>query len=145
MDKNTRHWIAHNSPMKKKHPTNISVVAWVHSHVQGVRCFFTGTDVHTQFTWTKIYPDILGLVFELDGFGNMQSYDYFGLTRQGKRILEKCRNPGNQCGNCGKKSNYTSFMHLIKPIMGPLDIYDFTSETPAMHDVPMETDDLSQR
>ena len=142
MDKNTRHWIAHNSPMKKKHPTNISVVAWVHSHVQGVRCFFTGTDVHTQFTWTKFYPDILGLVVELDRDGVMKSYDYFGLTRQGKRNVEKCRNPGNECGNCSKNSNYSSCVHLINEFKGPLEIHDFTLAEP---DVPMEIEGPSKR
>ena len=39
---------------------------WIHSHVQSVKCNFSSVDVHTQFSYSKIYPNILGLVLEID-------------------------------------------------------------------------------
>ena len=121
--------------MKAKYPSNLSIVAWVHSQVQGMKCLFSSLDVHTQFKWSKINPDFLGLVFELDPDGSMLSYDFFGLTRQGNVNLNKCKLPHNQCDKCGKKSNYTSLMHLVNLFDGPLYDHDFTS------DITIETED----
>ena len=126
MVKETRTWILNNSPMKEKYGSKLSVVAWVHSHVQDLRCSFSATDVHTQFTWSKSYPDMLGFVFELDHEGLLKKYDMYGLTKQGNQNVKKCIFPGNQCDKCDKNSNYTSFMHLVNWFDGSLEVYDYS-------------------
>ena len=145
MDLDTCHWITHDSPMKSKYDSNLSIVGWVHSHVLGWKCNFSSIDVHTQFTVSKTYPDIFGMVLELDrNDGTLKSYDYFGLTRQGNANLEKCKNLGSECGKCNKKSYYTSLMHLVNDKFEgpePLKIHDFTTETC----FPMEIEDQPQR
>lgn len=143
MDKDTGAWILNNSPMKEKYGSKLSIVAWVHSHVLGVPCSFSTTDVHSQFTWSKIYPDILGLVFELDREGFLTKYDLFGLTRQGNLNVKKCILPWNQCGKCGKESYYSSFMHFVNWFEGPLEVHDYMQHAQAW--IPMVIEDQSPR
>ena len=126
MVKNTSAWILNDSPMKEKYGSKLSVVAWVHSHVQGLQCSFSATDVHTQFTWSKSYPDILGLVFELDQEGFLKNYDMFGLTKPGNQNVKKCILPGNQCNKCDENSNYASFKHFVNWFDGSLEVHDYS-------------------
>ena len=126
MVKNTSAWILNDSPMKEKYGSKLSVVAWAHSHVQGLQCSFSATDVHTQFTWSKSYPDILGLVFELDQEGFLKNYDMFGLTKPGNQNVKKCILPGNQCDKCDENSNYASFKHFVNWFDGSLEVHDYS-------------------
>ena len=126
MVKNTSAWILNDSPMKEKYGSKLSVVAWVHSHVQGLQCSFSATDVHTQFTWSKSYPDILGLVFELDQEGFLKNYDMFRLTKPGNKNIKKCILPGNQCDKCDENSNYASFKHFVNWFDGSLEVHDYS-------------------
>ena len=114
--------------MKLNYSSDLSIVAWVHSHVQGVKCFLSSLDLHTQFKWSKINPDFIGIVFELDQNGSMISYDFFGLTRQGNANLKKCKSSDRQCDKCSKKSNYTSLLHFVNQFDGPLYDHDFRSD-----------------
>ena len=126
IDKDTCAWISLNSPMSKKYGSKISIAAWIHSHVQGVECCFSSVDVHTQFTLSKTFNDILGLVFELDKDGDPKKHDFYGLTRRGFTKVNECRKPGlNFHDECTEKSYYTSQKHLIDPIDGPLEVHDF--------------------
>ena len=112
--------------MKKKYGSKLSIAAWVHSHVEGVECCFSSVDLHTQFTWSQVFPDILGLVFEIDQDGLPAEYDFYGLTTQGITELRKCRKPGSDGHvECDKKSYYTSKLHLIDPIDIHLEVHDF--------------------
>ena len=126
IDNDTCAWISMNSPMKKKYGSKLSIAAWVHSHVEGVECCFSSVDLHTQFTWSQVFPDILGLVFEIDQDGLPAEYDFYGLTTQGITELRKCRKPGSDGHvECDKKSYYTSKLHLIDPIDIHLEVHDF--------------------
>ena len=87
---------------------------------------FSSVDLHTQFTWSQVFPDILGLVFEIDQDGLPAEYDFYGLTTQGITELRKCRKPGSDGHvECDKKSYYTSKLHLIDPIDIHLEVHDF--------------------
>ena len=112
--------------MKKKYGSKLSIAAWVHSHVEGVECCFSSVDLHTQFTWSQVFPDILGLVFEIDQDGLPAEYDFYGLTTQGVTKLRECRKPGSDGHvECDKKSYYTSKLQLIDPIDIHLEVHDF--------------------
>ena len=126
IDNDTCAWISMNSPMKKKYGSKLSIAAWVHSHVEGVECCFSSVDLHTQFTWSQVFPDILGLVFEIDQDGLPAEYDFYGLTTQGITKLRECRKPGSDGHvECDKKSYYTSKLQLIDPIDIHLEVHDF--------------------
>ena len=126
IDNDTCAWIVNNSPMKKKYGSKLSIVAWVHSHVEKVECCFSSIDLHTQLTLSQIFPDILGLVFELDGDGDPIKHDFYGLTRHGVTNLRKCKEAsGAFHDECGKSSYYTSKMHLIDLFDGPIEVHDF--------------------
>ena len=126
IDNDTCAWISMNSPMKRKYGSKLSIAAWVHSHVEGVECCFSSVDLHTQFTWSQVFPDILGLVFEIDQDGLPAEYDFYGLTTQGVTKLRECRKPGSDGHvECDKKSYYTSKLQLIDPIDIHLEVHDF--------------------
>ena len=72
---------------RKKEPI---LMAWIHSHVRSVACNFSSVDLHTQLSYSKIYDDILGLVVEIKENGQLGQHDFFEMSRQGKRLVEKC-------------------------------------------------------
>ena len=113
-------WITLHPSMHGKH-----IASWVHSHVEGVECCFSSVDLHTQFSYTRIYPDLLGLVFEINPNGNLKKYDYYGFTPEGNSKLRNCKLPGTQFHDeCWQKSYYTSKKHLVTFFDGPLKVYD---------------------
>ena len=65
-------------------------MAWIHSHVRSVACNFSSVDLHTQLSYSKIYNDILGLVVEIKENGQLGQHDFFEMSRQGQRLVEKC-------------------------------------------------------
>ena len=65
------------------------LVAWIHTHVSNVKCGFSSIDSHTQYTYSKIHDEVLGLVIEVNN-NKIGQYDFFEITRQGKRFLEMC-------------------------------------------------------
>ena len=73
-----------------------------------------------------MFPDILGVVFELAKNGVIEEVDFYGLTTHGITNLRKCRKPGGDFHDeCDKKSYYTSKMHLVEEIDDPLEVHDF--------------------
>ena len=81
---NTISWAFHN--FRGENNRKQVVLAWIHSHVQSVKCNFSSVDVHTQHTFAKIHDGILGLVIELKENGNLGQYDFFEMSLQGKRL-----------------------------------------------------------
>ena len=66
------------------------LIAWIHSHVGSVECNFSSVDLHTQLSHSKIYDGILGLVLEILENGQLGRYDFFELSRSGKRHVQNC-------------------------------------------------------
>ena len=89
------------------------LIAWIHSHVGSVECNFSSVDLHTQFCHSKIYDGILGLVLEIQEDGQYGQYDFFELSRIGKRRVESCSkradcNSRVQHQSCNNRTYYQS-------------------------------------
>ena len=126
IDNDTCAWIYFNSPMKKKYGSKLSIVSWVHSHVEDVKCCFSSVDMHTQFTLNKMYPDILGLVCQIGKDNSLEDYDFYGLTRKGYHGLSRCKKSGTKFHEgCYKESFYASQKHMITFFDGLLEVHDY--------------------
>ena len=134
-DKDTISWISNHSTMQGTH-----IACWVHSHVEGAECGFSSIDLHTQFAYSRLYPDLLGLVYEIDTNGILKKSDFYGLTRQGNLKLRDCKQAGTVFHDeCWKKSFYTSKKHLISFFDGQLNVYDCISESTAERELNIST------
>ena len=51
---NTQWWIANSSGLDGDQV----IIAWIHSHVQGMQCCFSSIDVHSQHAMQIMYPDL---------------------------------------------------------------------------------------
>ena len=126
IDNDTCAWIYFNSPMKKKYGSKLSIASWVHSHVEDVKCCFSSVDMHTQFTLNKMYPDILGLVFQIGKDSSLENYDFYGLTKKGHHGLSQCKKSGTKFHEgCFKESFYASQKDMITFFDGLLEVHDF--------------------
>ena len=103
-----------NNLIEEKFQSKLTVVAWINSHVGEIK--INSIDLHTQKTWSSIFPDILGLVIQFnEDRSKIGTFDYYSLTRQGSRKLNQCKKPENQVHDeCNKKSYYKSCMDYIK-------------------------------
>ena len=120
-----------NTLIEEKFQSKLSVVAWITtSHVGKIE--INSIDLHTQKTWSTIFPDILGLVVQLnEDRSKIGTFDYYALTRQGSRKLNQCKKPENQIHNeCNKKSFYKSCMDYVKFTDGPLEVIHDIFEIP---------------
>ena len=89
------------------------LIAWIHTHVENVKCGFSSIDNHTQHTYSKLHDGVLGLVIEVLENNKTGEYDFFEITRQGKRFLEKCSrqkdcNTMEQHESCNNTNFYKS-------------------------------------
>ena len=86
-------WVSTNRPKAKSfliHPSH-----WIHSHVRGSECGFSSIDNHTQHSFSKLHKGVLGLVIEIKKNGQRGLYDFFELTKIGKKTIELCSRQKN--------------------------------------------------
>ena len=99
------------------------IVAWVHSHVGKNKYCHHCIDIHTHHSWSKIYPDILGLVLQMDKEGSMKKNEFIGLTKNGKLKLEKCDVDGSRHHiDCDRELIYVSYKKYVQFTDGPLEV-----------------------
>ena len=110
-------------------------MAWIHSHVRSVPCNFSSVDLHTQLSYSKIYDGILGLVVEIKENGKLGQHDFFEMSRQGKRLVEKCskkkdcdsRKQHQSCNNPGFYQSAKNKVMFSEELS--LDVRNFISTT----------------
>ena len=127
-------------------------MAWIHSHVGSVACNFSSVDLHTQLSYSKIYDDILGLVVEIQENGQLGQHDFFEMSRQGKRLVEKCskkkdcdsRKQHQSCNNPGfyqsakNKVIFSEELSLdVKNFMSTIERYEEPDIDQTGEQVPM--------
>ena len=108
--------------MNEKIESKLTIVAWVHSHNgRNVNeCRFSDNDIHTQYAWSNIYPEIIGLVIHIGDDKSVMSYDFHALTSQGYKNVKECHELNSNC-HCwwlfrdkGRKSNTMSCLEYVK-------------------------------
>ena len=107
-------WMSLNTLIQDKFESKLSIIAWVHSKVEGDE--ITSFDLHNQMTWSSMFPDILGLVIHFNEDGTkIGTFDFYALTMKGKRILSKCEKSENQLHDeCSNKALYKSCMDHVR-------------------------------
>ena len=108
---------------------------WLHTHVRGSLCGFSSVDVHTQYAYRLIAPQVLGGVIQLEHDGSCQNYDFFELTSAGNKAVGKCGKTMNlssiQHESCASEDFYASVQHRIVISDDILvNVHDFRSEEP---------------
>ena len=94
------------------------LIAWIHSHVGLVECNFSSVDLHAQLSYSKIYDGILGLVLKIEENGQLGQYDFFELSRSGKRHVQNCSKKVDcssrvQHSSCNNSTYYQSAMTKV--------------------------------
>ena len=86
-------------------PQNSKVVGWIHSHVNGSKCFFSGLDVHTQFRLQSMDEHFFGIVFQIHTDGFNWKLECYKLTELGMTTVANCSMIG-QHKSCQRKTFY---------------------------------------
>ena len=50
------------------------IIGWIHSHVRGEKCFFSGLDNHTQYSSQKSNSNFLGVVMQINKIGGYEDH-----------------------------------------------------------------------
>ena len=139
INENTPEWAVLISFMKEKYK-NITIVAWIHSHVgrNPYECRFSSADIHTQKTWSVEFPEILGLVVHVGDDESIMKYDFYGITSQGYENMSHCQKSSLYCGQCNwpqyrdpyKRLNYKSLLEFVKFTEGPLEVLEIEVDDP---------------
>ena len=96
------------------------IIGWVHSHVRGIKCFFSSLDVHNQYLSQRLDSNHLGLVVQIHPDGTLVDHDYYQLTSLGMTTVTNCLNGSTdnskQHPSCGGDNLYMSQRHLVVSI-----------------------------
>ena len=110
-------WIEENAQSFVKNPSEATMFAWIHTHVNGNKCFLSSIDLHTQFVYEKYFPHILAIVIEL---GQLIKKDikFYQLSRRGTRRINQCNKTVNTPSifHEGCANNETFFNNLTEEI-----------------------------
>ena len=128
----TAQWIFNKSSTYLENG-NVTIIGWVHSHVQAVHTGFSSIDVHTQWLFAKEYKNCFGLVIEYGKSGFWLDHDFFTLTEIGINAVGNCTKsyPGLSKTHhiaCNNRSNYTSIKTKIAILANiPCKVSNFTT------------------
>ena len=107
-------WIIEQSPCYQLQGNKSTIFAWVHSHVNGSKCFLSSIDMHTQFVLQNNFPHILAIVVEIAPKGKVKN-EYYQITEKGKQRIASCNNEKKQSPNNFHKScSYPRFFRSLK-------------------------------
>ena len=119
--------------MITKFENDEKIIGWVHSHVRGIRCFFSSLDVHNQYLSQRLDSNHLGLVVQIHPDKSLVDHDYYQLTSLGMTTVTNCLNGSLHQGwdidnskqhhSCCGENLYMSQKHLVDPLADlPLEI-----------------------
>lgn len=107
-------WIMEHSPCYHLQGNKSTILAWVHSHVNGSKCFLSSIDMHTQFVLENNFPHILAIVVEIGPKDKVRN-EYYQITEKGKQRIASCNNEKKQSPNIFHKScSYPRFFRSLK-------------------------------
>ena len=141
-------WMSLNNLIQDKFQSKLSIIAWVHSKIEGDE--INSYDLHSQNTWSSVFPDMLGLVIQLNEDGTkVATFDFYALTMKGKRKLSQCEKPQNELHHeCNNKALYKSCMDYVRftdiPVEVIYDVFEVTIDDPlemTADDIQTQTDD----
>ena len=103
--------------------------AWIHTHVNGNKCFLSSVDIHSQFVYEKYFRHILAIVVEI-GEDIAKNVQFYKLSGKGTRRVNQCNKTLNMpsifhesCAN-----DETLYNNITEEIVyldkGPFEIID---------------------
>ena len=124
-------WIMEKSETAKTHFGNTTILAWIHSHVNGNQCdFLSSIDVHNQRTLELTFGHIQCMVVEIDPKNPMKkAFCTYSLTGLGRRRLDGCKHSPNDFHESCRRPYYYESASYEKDGFAPLAIYDFSIES----------------
>ena len=129
-------WIFSNLSKHPKFNNGMTIVAWIHSHVQGADAAFSSIDCHNQYNYQHVLglDGLLGIVFEVGDDSALNDIEYYDLNPIGKEAIKQCGKHGyfNQqqqhehCDGIETSKLYHCVDQAIEIIHDlPLHIHDF--------------------
>ena len=101
------------SPCYKQYANNSTILAWIHSHVNGAKCFMSSIDLHTQFILENNFPNILAIVVQI-GPGNKFKNECYQLSEKGSQRIQSCNNENKHSPNVlHKYCSYPRFFECL--------------------------------
>ena len=64
-------------------------MAWIHSHVNGAKCFMSSVDCHTQYNQQSQEKNILSLIIQIES--DIKDFQFFKLTKKGEESIRNCQ------------------------------------------------------
>ena len=124
-------WIMEKSETAKTHLGNTTILAWIHSHVNGNQCnFLSSIDVHNQRTLELTFGHIQCMVVEIDPKNPKKKASCtYNLTGLGRRRLDGCKHSPNNFHESCRRSCFYESASYEKDGFAPLAIYDFSIES----------------
>jgi hypothetical protein len=139
----TSQWMLQQSRTAIANPETTVIVSWIHSHVRGTKCGFSSIDVHTQYGYSLSFPNLLGLVVEIQDDGTPIS-EAFTLTAQGNAIVKTCSRANNlsslQHEGCSLRSMYQSVTSVVFYTTDEIEVIDGRKSAPFEENSPMAVD-----
>ena len=107
-------WIMEKSMTATQHQGKATILAWIHSHVNGRRCDeMTSKDVHRakELEQKCATDNIQSIVVEISK-SKETKYNIFRLTDIGRRRVDRCREKSNRFH---KSCEQTNFFEVAEP------------------------------
>ena len=106
-----------------------TIVSWIHSHVQGMKCCFSSIDIHTQYALQQIYPNCFGIVVEIKRDSLAGQYDAYKVTDDGATHVWLCNDRHKRRSMARVQHESCGSQALYKSIMSGLSFNTSTLET----------------
>ena len=78
------------------------VVGWIHSHVRGEKCFFSGLDLHIQFSSQKSNSNFVGVVMQISKIGQYEDHKMYKLIEMRMKVVNDCIENHKGHAPCGR-------------------------------------------
>ena len=100
----------------------VKLISWIHSHVRGASCQFSSIDVHSQFSMSRLYDGITGIVIKISSNGTCDTFDAFTLTSVGQKKIQQCKEDSrHQHASCSSKKGDNQIKFSKSQISGSGD------------------------
>ena len=118
--------------------------------MRGAECGFSSIDNHKQYAYSKIFPEVLGLVIEINEEGQKVEHHFFEMSKIGRRAISCCSRQANcttreQHDSCGGKENYQIADHkVLFDDFYSINVSNFIASnnvSDIVSEVPMQTED----
>ena len=92
----------HGIKINEKIEYGKKIVGWIHSHVRGNDCFFSGLDLHIQFSSQKSNSNFLGVVMQISKIGQYEDHKMYKLTERRMKVVNDCLETHKGHTPCGR-------------------------------------------